>query len=142
MEDYDSLMKQLLITIFEQIPDNSVLAIDMQTVDFEGSDSYRIIEKYRIQDDFVADCCFPDYYFLVTEGNRTCFIEAVKQYLESYLCHYKIYRKCNLQNEIWVSVFDSCLFSVVPEIKIAGELKEMCSLEGIYIDIVDRGSLM
>lgn len=142
MEEYNSQMKQLLIEIFKQIPCNSILAIDMQTTDFENSDSYGIIEKYRIQDDFTADCCFPDYYFLITEENREWFIEAIKQYLDSYLCHYKIYRKSNQQNEIWVSVFDSCSFSVVSEIKITDELRAKCSLEGIYIDIIDRGSLI
>lgn len=139
MEDYNSLMKRLLITIFKQIPCDSILAIDMQTTDFEKSDSYGMIEKYRIQDDFTTDCCFPDYYFLITEENRGQFIEAVKQYLDSYLCHYNIYRKGKLQNEIWVSVFDGCSFAVVSEVKIADELKEKCGLEGIYIDVAEKG---
>lgn len=137
-DNYDIFKEKLLMDIFNQIPNESVLAMDvLMNDDFLGSDTFRLLQNYRIYDSVVGDCIHPSCYFLVKKEYLPVYKYAIESELPAYLCHYMIYSNDMSGHEILVTVYDSCIFNISRKIIIDDDLISNCESEGIYINKMD-----
>ncbi len=137
-DNYDIFKEKLLMDIFDQIPNKSILAIDVPTDgDFLGSSTFKLLQNYQIYDSFVGDCINPSYYFLVKNEYLHIYKYAIASELPAYLCNYMIYSSNMFEHEIFVTVYDGCIFNLSRKIIIDDDLISNCEIEGIYINKMD-----
>lgn len=137
-DNYDIFMEKLLMDIFDQIPDKSILAMDVPTDgDFLESWTFKLLQNYQINDSLAGDCIEPSYYFLVKKEYLPTYQKAIAEELPAYLCHYMIYSNNMSEHEIFVTVYDGCIFNLSRKIIIDDDLISNCEIEGIYINKMD-----
>lgn len=134
-DNYDIFKEKLLMDIFNQIPNESVLAIDVPIDgDFLESWTFKFLQNYQIYDSFVGDCINPSFYFLIKNEYLPTYKCAIESELPAYLCHYMIYSNNMSEHEILVTVYDGCIFNLSEKIIIDDDLISNCEIEGIYIN--------
>lgn len=134
--DYEILLKRLLINIITQLPQNCILAIDMP--ELAECVAFKKLKDFQIQDSFSEEAVFPDYYYLISRESIACYFKLIIETdLVSFLCHYMIYKKNEGKRDVLAVVYDSCIFNLSDEIVIDPHLIEQCKSEGIFVSFTD-----
>lgn len=142
----------LINTIFEQLPDNCILAIYMQWNDFEKEfGGYKELKKYRLFDKRYSwwefsqskhsERNWADYFFSVTRQNYKEFVRMITDYgFSVFLQHYIICKENSSGIDILAEVWDGCSFTIIDQIIIDSNLINICKEEGYYVNSVKKVS--